>query len=100
MRAVHGPPFGVVASPRGNWAFVSLATGHVETFRISGLVMPPPAGELPVRAQPLGEALTHDGRYLLVATGNGATVISVRRAEQGSNRAVLGLLGSPAGYGR
>lgn len=88
----------MVASARWNWAFVSLATGHVAAFRISGLVTPP-AGEISVRSQPLGEALAHDGRYLLVATGNGATVISVRRAEQGSSRAVLGMLGSPAGDG-
>jgi DNA-binding beta-propeller fold protein YncE len=46
-----------------------------------------------------GEALTHDGRYLLVADGGGAAVLSVARAQSGSPGAVLGLLGKrgPAG---
>jgi DNA-binding beta-propeller fold protein YncE len=44
-----------------------------------------------------GETLTRDGRYLLAATGGGAVVVSVARAEQGSPGAVLGTLSDPTG---
>lgn len=99
MQTVQGPPFGVAASARGGWSFVSLAN-QVEMFRSGRSVLPSPAGKIPVAARPLGEALTRDGRYLLVAGGRGAMVIGVRRAEQGgTSRAVLGTLASQAGAG-
>jgi DNA-binding beta-propeller fold protein YncE len=48
---------------------------------------------IPVPASAFGDALTKDGRYLLVADGNfGATVVSVERAETGSPDAVVGTL--------
>jgi DNA-binding beta-propeller fold protein YncE len=45
----------------------------------------------------LGETLTPDGRYLLAATGGGAVVVSVARAEQGRRDAVLGTMSDPGG---
>ena len=42
----------------------------------------------------LGVTLTHDGRYLLAATGTGAMVFSVLQAEQGAH-ALLGLMTNP-----
>jgi DNA-binding beta-propeller fold protein YncE len=42
-----------------------------------------------------GATVTPDGRYLLVAAGAGAVVLSVARAEQGSAGAVLGTLAAP-----
>jgi DNA-binding beta-propeller fold protein YncE len=44
-----------------------------------------------------GEALTPDGRYLLVAAGDGAAVVEVDRAESGRPGAVLGVLSAGAG---
>src|SRR5207248_9556882 len=47
-----------------------------------------------------GNSLTPDGRYLLLADGrNGATVVSVKRAQTGARRAVLGSLSQPSEHG-
>jgi DNA-binding beta-propeller fold protein YncE len=46
-----------------------------------------------------GEALTADGRYLLAASGSGAVVVRVSRAEHGRASSVLGTLSSPGGSG-
>jgi DNA-binding beta-propeller fold protein YncE len=51
----------------------------------------------PSASSALGETLTPGGRYLLVAGGSGATVISVARAERGTPGAVLGTLADPTG---
>ncbi|MGH3397973.1 MAG: beta-propeller fold lactonase family protein, partial [Streptosporangiaceae bacterium] len=64
------------------------------TSAVPGLVRTVP---LPAPALPLGEALTPDGRYLLVASQGGAVVISVARAESGHPNAVIGTLTSPNG---
>jgi len=46
-----------------------------------------------------GEAITPDGQYLLAASGSGAVVISVARAEHHRRGSVLGMLTSPHGAG-
>ena len=51
---------------------------------------------LPVAAAD-GEALTHDGRYLLIAAGSGAVVVDVARAEEGKPHSVLGVLSAAVG---
>src|SRR5262249_43529252 len=56
------------------------------------------AGRL-AAGQARGVRLAGAGRYLLAASGAGAVVISVARAEQGGAGAVLGTLASPAGPG-
>ena len=52
---------------------------------------------LPGGQQGLGEALTPDGRYLLVAATNETAVLSVARLESGSAQAVVGTLPAPGG---
>jgi DNA-binding beta-propeller fold protein YncE len=99
LQGLDGDPFSVVAS--GSWAFASLtsfsavgvlradAAGHwsrVRTIRLPG------QGGRPIG---LGEALSPDGRYLLVAGGDGASVLSVARAEAGSPDPVVGTLSDP-----
>jgi DNA-binding beta-propeller fold protein YncE len=101
MVTVPGKPFDVVATADGRWAFVSLGTNTVEVLR-TGSFTPAAVRTIHLsKASPaagaLGEALTGDGRYLLVASGTGAVVISVPRAEQGSVDPVLGTLSSSPG---
>jgi 6-phosphogluconolactonase (cycloisomerase 2 family) len=63
------------------------------------------SGPVMVRRSPvpggggLGVTLTPGGRYLLVADGGGAAVVSVRAAEQGAPNAVLGSLSSAGASG-
>jgi DNA-binding beta-propeller fold protein YncE len=94
----EGSPFGVAVTAGGQWAFVSLGTA-LGVLRLSA---GRPADmvqwiNLPVYAD--GMALTPDGRYLLLAGTNGAVVVSVSAAEQGSSQAVLGQLSAPSGSG-
>ncbi len=56
----------------------------------------PPGQAQGAFSQALGNALTPDGKYLLIADGgDGAIVVSVARAETGSRGAVLGKLAQP-----
>ncbi len=94
LAGLPATPYAIVSRPR--YSFVS-APGEVDVLGNSGfaprvmrrIALPASAGN----GQP-GLALTHDGRYLLVAAGSGAVVIDVHRAEDGSRRAVLGRLTS------
>jgi DNA-binding beta-propeller fold protein YncE len=84
-------------TPDGRWAFAAL-TDSVEVLRIGRSLAPVPVQDVPVPAASeglLGDALTSDGRYLLLATGSGAVVVSTVRAEQGSASAVAGTLTNP-----
>src|SRR5208282_1520728 len=101
MAPVPSTPFGVAATAGGRWSFVALTgSGSVGVFRVQGPGVPSLARQVRTGGQPLGEALTHDGRYLLVADGSGgAAVISVSRAEEGGAGALLGTLNDPAGSG-
>jgi DNA-binding beta-propeller fold protein YncE len=101
--AVAGAPFGVVTAARGHWAFVSAPGGPAGSVAVYQTESAAPrlvrAIPLPSSAQPLGEALTPDGRYLLVASQAGAVVISAARAESGRPNPVIGTLTSPNGFG-
>jgi DNA-binding beta-propeller fold protein YncE len=105
-------PFGVAATPDGRWAFATTlggpagATASVEVLRLSvakGVGSGPAVTvvrsvSLPSSSAlsgPAGAAVTPDGRYLLVADGSGAVVLSVARAEAGTAGAVLGVLAAP-----
>lgn len=89
---VPGSPFGVVNTSGGRWTFVALNGGDVAVMSDASSV--PRLVRLVRVGGPLqGEALTRDGRYLLVADRGGAAVLSVARAESGAPGAVLGLLG-------
>ena len=92
MVPVAGDPFAV--APAGRWSFVSVPSSSIIGFRAGSSLPPTLAFSLPVTSQALGEAITHDGRYLLAASASGALVIGVARAEHGSSNAVLGSLTS------
>jgi DNA-binding beta-propeller fold protein YncE len=106
LSAVPGDPFGVVVAADGRWSFVSLiaasqGNGGLGVFADTGSASPRLVHQIPLPGPGgLGMTLTPDGRYLLVATGSGAAVVSVAAAEQGSRNAVLGTLtGTSAGRG-
>ena len=94
MVSVQGSPFGVAATPEGRWAFVAVP-GGVGVLRAGGSLAPAVVRTIPVAGALAGMAITPDGRSVLGATGSGAVVISVARAEQGEAGAVLGTLSAP-----
>ncbi len=95
-----GMPFAVTVTGNGRWSFVSTGVGRsIEVLRANlgpALVL---AHRIAVPAAVHGEALTPDGHYLLAASGSGAVVIRVARAEHGRADSVLGTLTSPGGAG-
>jgi DNA-binding beta-propeller fold protein YncE len=93
---VGGRPFGIAVTPDGRWVFVASAAGGVGVFRTGTRLTP---ARTIHAGLPLGETLAGGGRYLLAASGTGAIVISVARAERGGAGAVLGTLASPSGAG-
>lgn len=104
---VPGPPFGVVTTRDGRYAFVTLASdrpGARNVTRRTRVLVYSLAGSAPrllrtirVLGVALGCSLTADGRLLLVANdGQGAAVLSVARAESGRRDPVLGTLSPPA----
>ena len=102
MANAPGAPFGVAAARAGGWAFVALG-GEVGVYRTAAGGVPSLARQVSVPVKILallGDTITPDGRYLLVADdGTGAVVLSTRAAEDGSPHAVLGTLAGPPGQG-
>ena len=104
---LEGSAQGVAATPDGRWAFaVSAGTAPaVEVLRLGSGTTPAvtQVRSIPLPASPgagaAGAAVTPDGKYLLVAWGPGAAVISVARAEAGTAGAVVGSLTVPAPTG-
>ncbi len=95
-----GMPFAVTVTAGGQYSFVSTGVGRsIEVLRSAGMLAPAPVRRIKVPAAPHGEAITPDGQYLLAASGSGAVVISVARAEHHRQGAVLGTLTSPHGAG-
>jgi serine/threonine protein kinase/DNA-binding beta-propeller fold protein YncE len=95
-----GMPFAVAVTAGGQYSFVSTGVGHsIEVLRSGGTLTPAPVRRIKVPAAPHGEAITPDGQYLLAASGSGAVVISVARAEHHRRGSVLGTLTSPHGDG-
>jgi DNA-binding beta-propeller fold protein YncE len=96
LSPVPGDPFGVAVTSDGHWSFVSYLSanqggGAVGVFATTGSASPRLVHQIPVQ-QGLGMALTPGDRYLLVAQGAGAVVLSVPAAEQGARSATLGTL--------
>ena len=79
-------PFSAVPSADGRWTFVSISGPPSRLAVLAGSSFPPRLVHLLRLQVPRvqGMALTPDGRYLVAATGTGAAVLDVRRAEQGS----------------
>jgi DNA-binding beta-propeller fold protein YncE len=92
-----GRPFAVRVTPDRKFLFVTLGDS-LAVLRSGAGQAPALVRTLQVPGASKGEAITRDGRYLLVAAGGGAKVLSVPDAEQG-NIVVLGTLDSPGGRG-
>jgi DNA-binding beta-propeller fold protein YncE len=99
LEPVPEDPFGVVVTADGRWSFVAMPFGSsVGVLRIGHSALPVLVRQVYLTGQPVGETLTHDGRYLLAADdNNGALVISVSRAEAGQADVQVGTLGSGTG---
>jgi DNA-binding beta-propeller fold protein YncE len=94
LQKVPGPPFGVAAS--GRYAFVDLADGKLLVYSTSSFV-PRLLRTIQISGGSLGSSITRNGRLLLISNGGqGATIVSVARAERGSPHPVLGVLTPPA----
>jgi DNA-binding beta-propeller fold protein YncE len=103
MIKLAGPPFGIASTRDGRWSFVDQAPGRLLVFSDAGL-HPRLVHTLAVPGMALGNALSADGRYLVLADGGSdpaapsnaevsdAVVVSVARAEAGQRDAVLGTL--------
>ncbi len=98
MVSVPGRPFGVVSTANHALSFVSLDSSlAVLRSRSSPPVLD---HQVPVPGHPVGETLTHDDRYLLVADGNsGAVVLDVRKVESNAANSVVGTLTGGSGGG-
>ena len=97
MTSVPPAPFGVITSPDGRWVFVSDSRGVTVLRAGAAALATVKSVSLPGGQQGLGEALTPDGRYLLVAATSETAVLSVARLESGSAQPVVGSLSAPGG---
>lgn len=98
MTATAGAPFGVSTTSDGRWAFVdeSGSSSHLAVFSLA-TATPRLVRTIRLPSGAFGNAVTRDGRYLLIADARrGATVVSVERAEKGEPGAVLGTVEAPA----
>jgi Protein kinase domain len=91
---VGGQPFDVVVTPN-HFGFVSLRKGAPLVVMNTDKFVPTVVQNVPL-ADPEGEALTHNGQYLLVAGDSGMTVFRVQDLEAGGTIPV-GSLTSPGG---
>jgi DNA-binding beta-propeller fold protein YncE len=93
-----GGPNGVVSTPDGKFSFLWLSSDHEAVF--SDRAFAPASARLiamPAGLGVMGQTVTADGRYLLAASGDGAVVVSVQRAEDGRSNPVLGTLSAGSG---
>ncbi len=92
--SVPDHPFASVASPSGQWIFVSLDSDQLGPGHIAVLQRNSAGARLThliaVPNTPSGLALTHDGGMLIVADYSTITVLDTARAEAGAANAVLG----------
>jgi DNA-binding beta-propeller fold protein YncE len=102
---VPGTPFEPVITADGCWLFVTLASGN----RLDGgdiAVVRRDAGKLsvvrtvPVKGNPTGAVLTHDGKMLIVASSAYLAFLDASRLISGAGDPVLGYIGngSPVGF--
>jgi DNA-binding beta-propeller fold protein YncE len=94
---VGGAPFGVVVTPDGRYAFVSLGNA-VAVLKTGGSLAPTKVATIPAPGAGKSLAISPDGRYLLVAEGSGAYMINVHEAESGdASGAMMGTITIPGG---
>jgi DNA-binding beta-propeller fold protein YncE len=94
--SLAGSPFGISVTQDGRSAFVDETSNGRLAVMSTRAFHPRPARTIAVKPGVQGNSLTPDGRYLLLADGgNGAIVVSVKRAEKGAGRPVLGSLSQP-----
>jgi DNA-binding beta-propeller fold protein YncE len=94
---IGGRPFAVAVSPDGKFSFVT--AGHQLAVLSNGSGLAPSlVHTLSMPGANKGVTLTRDGRYLLLAAGSGAKVLSAADAEQGTAH-LIGILHSPGGTG-
>ncbi|HEY1620290.1 MAG TPA: protein kinase [Streptosporangiaceae bacterium] len=89
---VGGTPFAV--REKGGYTFVSINGGIAVLRNGSGLV-PSLIRTITIPGADKGIIVTSDGKYLLVAGGQGAVVVDVAAAEQGAASPVRGTLAAP-----
>ena len=100
-----GRPFEPVISTDGCWIFVTMTTGgdanggRVAVVRRGGGALSV-IRSVSVKGNPTGAVLTHDGKLLIVASGEYVAFLDVARLQSGEGDAVLGYIGngSPVGY--
>jgi DNA-binding beta-propeller fold protein YncE len=92
-----GNPFGVVVAPDGKAIFAASPTSLAVLVRGPGLTVTRQyAYQFAFATMPAkGMAMTSDGKYLLIAFGNGVQVLSVADAEEGLSDANVGTLTVP-----
>src|SRR5712692_2052157 len=99
-----GNPFGLLAAANGKYLFTSTPTGLSVLVTGAGTAISKQYGYTLTNnsvQRPKGMVFTSDGRFLLVAVGNGIDVMKVASLERGVAGAWAGTLTVPnvAGYG-
>ena len=93
---VGDTPFAVQESQDGRYTFTTVKNGIAVLRDTPGALVPALQRTIHVPGAGKGLFVTHDGRFLLAAAGNGAAVVDVAQAEQGFANPVRGVLSSPA----
>jgi len=99
-----GQPFGIAISSDGKAVF-AVTDGAVKVYKTSGGTITDSGTSYPVGSssrKATTATVTPDGRYLLVASDTGITVLDATAAENGDQNAILGTLKVPdqTKYGR
>ena len=89
-------PFGVAVTHDGHTAFVADSAGAIDVFSLTG-ASPRLLKRDPMQGDPVGLALTPDGRELVAASGSGLVVFNVAALERGAAGALLGTMVAPGG---
>jgi serine/threonine-protein kinase len=96
---VGGQPFAVAPTADGKFSFVTLGNSIAVLRHTPTLLAPEVSSKFSAPGVSGGEAITHDGRFLVAAVNSGAIVVDVAAAEQGSRSPVVGTLTSLFGNG-
>jgi serine/threonine protein kinase/DNA-binding beta-propeller fold protein YncE len=88
---IGGTPFAVQESADGKYTFATIG-GAIVVMRNGTGPAPSVLRTIQVKGADKGLTLTPDGRYLLAAGNDDATVISVQQAEDGGPSPVVGVL--------